>query len=215
MHEQADNGIIHRNTLHPEPYIPPLFTSLRHPLIKLRGIITRLLPDIRKINNNKFGQEVGGMPVANEAELKFKEWLDSKGYPYLYIEQSPELFATFFRDVEVKRPDFLILVKGLGLIAVDVKSRELRPEHETFIIDEEDDIEKLIAFERIFRIPVWLAISNASSQYRTWYWITLSEIVEKIDKRVSSRDGREFRPIPIKMCKTIGWDDSIGKIFQI
>ena len=112
MPEQTDNRIIHRNTLHPEPYIPLPLTSLRHPLIKLWRIITWLLPDIRKINNNKSGQEVGGMPVANEAELKFKEWLDSKGYPYLYIEQSPELFATFFRDVEVKRPDFLILVGG-------------------------------------------------------------------------------------------------------
>jgi len=76
MLEQTDNRIIHRNTLHPEPYIPPLLTSLRHPLIKLWRIITRLLPDIRKINNNKFGQEIGGMPVANEAELKFQEWLE-------------------------------------------------------------------------------------------------------------------------------------------
>lgn len=83
MHKQADNGIIHRNTLHPEPYIPPLLTSLGHPLIKLRGIIT------------------------------------------------------------------------------------------------------------------------------------LSEIVEKVDKLPSSRDGREFRAIPIKMCKTVGWNDSIGDIFQI
>lgn len=215
MHKQTDNGIIHRNTPHPEPYIPPFLTSLRHPLIKLRGIITRFLPDILKINNNKPEQEAGGMSVANEAELKFKEWLDSKDYPYLYIEQSTDTFATFFRNTDVKRPDFLILVKGLGLIAVDVKSRELRQEHETFILDEERDISKLIAFERVFRIPVWLAISNEAFAYRTWFWITLSEIVEKVDKLPSSRDGREFRAIPIKMCKTVGWNDSIGDIFQI
>jgi len=215
MLEQTDNRIIHRNTLHPEPYIPLPLTSLGHPLIKLWRIITGLLPDILKINNNKSGQEVGGMPVANEAELKFQEWLEEKSYPYLYIEQSPELFATFFRNTRVKRPDFLILIQGLGLIAVDVKDKELRKDHGTFILDEEEDISKLLAFERIFRIPVWLAISNEAYAYTTWFWITVSEIVEKIETKESSQSGKPFRPIPITMCKMIGWNHSIRDIFQI
>ncbi len=199
MSKQTDNKLTHSTPLHPEPY----------------NLSSETASDTRKINNNTPESEGGEMPIANEAEERFKEWLEHKGYPYLYIEQSPDLFASFFRDTGVKRPDFLILVRGLGLIAVDVKSRELQREHETFIIDEEKDISKLIAFERIFRIPVWLAISNKAYAYRTWYWITLSEIVEKVDKRRSSLDGNEFRAIPIKMCRTIGWDNHIGEIFQI
>ena len=154
------------------------------------------------------------MPITNLAEAKFKEWLEEKGYPFLYIEQSKDFFATFFKNTGVKRPDFLILVKGLGLIAVDVKNRELQQEYETFVIDEEKDIKKLIAFDRIFRIPVWLAISNEANAFRTWYWITLSEVVEHVQILRRPSDNNQFRAIPITMFRTIGWDDNIGDLFQ-
>ena len=152
--------------------------------------------------------------MQNLAETRFKEWLEYKQYPYIYIAQDPQAFSTFFKNFNVKRPDFLILVPGLSIIAVDVKDRNLYSQHESFIIDEERDLNKLLAFERIFRIPVWLAISNQEVAYRTWYWISITEVFEKIPSKVSSHDNRNFRPIPITMCKALSWEDTFSKLFQ-
>ncbi|HAK87602.1 MAG: hypothetical protein A2X55_08765 [Nitrospirae bacterium GWB2_47_37] len=64
-------------------------------------------------------------------ETKFKEWLDEKALPHIFFEQSPETFASFFRGEKLKRPDFLIALKQIGLIAVDVKDKKLSPTYST------------------------------------------------------------------------------------
>lgn len=148
----------------------------------------------------------------NIAEKKFKEWLDYKKYPYMFIEQNKETFATFFRGV-TKRPDFFILLENLGIICVDVKEKELS-KYETFVIDYEE-IEKYIQFERLFRIPVWFAISNQAVGYKTWYWIPLSKIVEIGVRRIRRADEREFFAIKIIDFVTIAYDDSLSRLFNI
>jgi len=149
----------------------------------------------------------------NECENKFQEWLDHKKLPYLFIEQSPESFATFFRNI-TKRPDYLIVLPSIVLIAVDTKERKLHESYENYILDEKEEIIKLTSFQRIFRIPVWFAISNKESAYRTWYWISLTEILEKVPTKKSKKSGERFRAINIKDCITIGWDDGFEKLFK-
>jgi len=80
------------------------------------------------------------------------------------------------------------------------------------VLDEE--IKKFTSFQRVFRIPVWVAISNWSCAYRTWYWISLSEILEKIPVSNSEKFG-EFRAIDIKDCITVGWEDGFDKLFRV
>lgn len=151
--------------------------------------------------------------VLTTAEMKFQEWLEHKRYPYVNIEQSRETFSKLFRG-KVKRPDFLVLIDSVGLLAVEVKDKELYEEYETFAVDEKGEIQRLLIFERSFRIPVWFAFSNVGVGYRTWYWISLSEVLEKIPTNVSKKSGEEFRGVPIKECITIGWDDGLWKLFR-
>lgn len=57
----------------------------------------------------------------NICEKKFQEWLNEKKYPYIFIDQSRETFSTLFGNVETKRPDFLLVLQQLGIIAVNIK----------------------------------------------------------------------------------------------
>ena len=63
------------------------------------------------------------MSLANDSEQKFKEWLEYKKYSYIYFDQGQDTFSSLFVN-NVKRPDFLVLIDSIGLIAVDVKSRK-------------------------------------------------------------------------------------------
>ena len=145
------------------------------------------------------------------SEQLFQQWLEAKKYPYVYIEQSLETFATFFKGI-TKRPDYFIVLPSMGLIAVDVKERQYYIDFQNFTINELE-IKKLSSFERAFRIPVWVAISNKSIGFTTWYWISLTRIVENVPLKVNSSSNEEFRAIDIKNCITIGWNDNLGKLF--
>ena len=146
----------------------------------------------------------------NKCEKNFKDWLDHKKYPYFYIEQSPGTFSSLFRNVS-KRPDFFVLIESIGFIAVDVKARELQKEYETLILDENKDVQKLMTFERMFRIPVWFAFSSSASAFKTWYWISLYDVIEKVSLSESFKGP--FRGVPLELTKTIGWEDNLGKLF--
>ena len=87
-------------------------------------------------------------------------------------------------------------------------------EFEDFIIDEMQDIEPLLSLQRIFGIPVWFAISTPGIQYNTWYWISLDEILEQVEKKQSRVSSKGFRPISLKKCTTIGWDDGLDKLVR-
>lgn len=102
-------------------------------------------------------------------ERAMAEWLDKVGLSYLYVEQTEERFAKFFKRKEVKRPDFLVLLDSLGLIAVDVKNCSTMGGDYTLELEEE--VKKTIAFERIFRIPVWYAYLSGKEK-QTWHWIS-------------------------------------------
>ena len=45
------------------------------------------------------------------------------------------------------------------------------------------------------------------------YWISLTEVLEKVPMRESERYG-QFRAIDIKHCITIGWEDGLEKLFR-
>lgn len=145
------------------------------------------------------------------SEQQFQQWLEDKRYPYLFIEQSIDTFPSLFRG-ETKRPDYFVILPSIGFIAVDVKERKYYADFKNFTINELE-ITKLLSFERMFKIPVWLAISNEHIGYTTWYWISLSKIIEKVPLKINSCSKEEFRAIDIKKCITIGWNDNLSKLF--
>ena len=145
------------------------------------------------------------MSLANTAEKKFKEWLEHKQYSYIYLDQGFDTFSSLFKN-KIKRPDFFVLIDGIGLIAVDIKSREKVNEYyndEYFNLSEIKDTQKLLAFERRFKIPVWIVFSLEAANY-SWYWISLSEMLEQtyvIDAK--NNTNTPFRSIPLKSLKLI------------
>lgn len=159
------------------------------------------------------------MSFANEGEEKFKEWLEHKKYSYIYFDQGQDTFSSLFTN-NVKRPDFLVLIDSIGLIAVDVKSRNKLINYNNkgksegrFALNENEDTQKLLAFERRFRIPVWIVFCLDSGGFEAWHWISLSEIVEQFSLITKSKISSPFRGIPVKSCKTIGWEDGLFKLF--
>lgn len=132
----------------------------------------------------------------NRIEESFKNWLDSNEYPYIYIDQSVDTFSNFFRGF-TKRPDFLVVVRNFGIIAVDVKYRGGYEKYKSFILDESEEIEKYLEFERIVRIPVWFVFKK--DDQRVWYWIPLSKVLS-IEPKKSKRSGERFRPIREEDC---------------
>ena len=60
-----------------------------------------------------------------------------------------KLFSGVFRSI-AKRPDFLVVIRHLGIIAVDVKSQTINPNtgHKDFVLDEENEVKKYIEFEK-------------------------------------------------------------------
>lgn len=150
-----------------------------------------------------------------EAEHKFKNWLDKHRIPYFYIKQDIDFFPTFFKDLSPgKRPDFMILIPNLGLIFVDVKNKEFNSEFKNYPIDGEET-RIYSSLQRKFNLHVWYVISNDRFDYKTWLWIPVSKVMElELTERISSRSGSPFFPIPSENFIQIADDDSLGRLFS-
>lgn len=55
-----------------------------------------------------------------KAELRFQEWLDKNKIAYVSINQGYDSFAQIFKGC-ISRPDYLVAVNYVGLIAFEVK----------------------------------------------------------------------------------------------
>ena len=150
----------------------------------------------------------------NTAEEQFKKWLDDKDYSYFLVDQTPETFARFFKGV-TKRPDFIVVINRVGLIAVDVKDKTPH-EKGDYILDESHEIDKYLYFERLTRIPVWFAFSSDRDQYNNWMWIPLSKVMECPLRTTTAEYGnRPFRAIPPSDCIVIqAKRDGIARIIE-
>ena len=144
-----------------------------------------------------------------DGEQAMADWLDTAGLGYLYVAQSPERFAGLFGD-EVKRPDFLVLIDSLGLIAVDVKNYTAKGGEYTLRFDKE--VKKVIAFERIFRIPVWYAYLSKEGK-QTWHWISALKAIEVGEMRSRRDNGEKFLAIKMKEFVEIRENADLGKLY--
>ena len=132
---------------------------------------------------------------AGEADLR--AWFDRHGFGYVAVCQHQQTFATLFRD-QVKRPDFLLLIDSLGIIAVDAKHKSKSKQRDSYTLSYDYEFRRALMFERIFRLPVWYAYHGPDAD--TWYWISALKAFEvgrrKGPKTKLARDRSEALRMP-------------------
>lgn len=99
-----------------------------------------------------------------EAEVLFRDWLQTKKVPFMRISQLENSeYSDELRSSNTVRPDFFVLIKGIGAIAVDVKFRRTyttlneetkkRSGKKFYVNVSERD--KLVNFEDNFHMHTW------------------------------------------------------------
>jgi hypothetical protein len=153
--------------------------------------------------------------IGEEAELNFKDWLDNHKIPYMYIKQDSETFSSVFKDESYgKRPDFMVLLPNFGFIFVDVKNKKIDSIYRNYCLDGKET-KKYSSLQRIFNLNIWYVISNEDYNYKTWFWIPISRVLESgIKKQTSSLSGEDFYPVPIEWFIQIAETDSIDRLFN-
>ncbi|MEK6859182.1 MAG: hypothetical protein AABX54_00045 [Nanoarchaeota archaeon] len=153
--------------------------------------------------------------LGEEAELRFKEWLERHKIPYLYIQQDSDTFSSVFRYEDYgKRPDFIVLLPNFGFIFVDVKNKKLDSQYRNYCIDAKET-RKYSSFQRKFNLQIWYVISNEDYDFKTWFWIPISKVLEsRIKKCTSNISGDDFYPISPEEFIQISDSDSIYRIFS-
>ena len=145
----------------------------------------------------------------DEGEKALNDWLNANGLSYLYIRQAEKDQPTLFRGV-VKKPDFLVLLESIGLIAVDAKNYRLS--RGEYTLGYEKEVKKVLAFERLFRIPVWYAYFGTDDTGPWWYWISALRALE-VGERRKKGDGTEFLSIKIEEFCTIKTNADLGLLY--
>lgn len=84
------------------------------------------------------------------AEAAFKRWLDRSSMGYMVVDQTP--FTVPPAAGHIKRPDYLVGILSVGLIAIDVKGRSLVDDH---LLIDLDEFQGFVGFERYFGTSVW------------------------------------------------------------
>ena len=86
-------------------------------------------------------------------ERALQDWLDRSRLAYLFLDQTPLTMPATHRT-DIKRPDFLVAIEGLGTVAVDAKAKAFIDGH--FVLDASER-RRLDGFESVFGIPIWYA----------------------------------------------------------
>jgi len=152
----------------------------------------------------------------NIVELRFKEWLDKHDIPYWYIQQDIETFSSSLKKIfGAKRPDFMILLPNIGFIFVDLKYKKLITKYKKFPLDSKETT-KYSSLQRYFNLQVWYVLSNEEYDYKTWFWIPVSKVLEegKLEKYKSSKFGGDFFAIPITKFIQVADDNSLDRLFS-
>lgn len=106
-----------------------------------------------------------------EAEHVFRHWLDADVVPHLYIDQTPMSVPAPMRGL-IKRPDYLVGVLGVGMIAFDVKSKSV---YRDALIFDLDEVRKLRTFARVFHLTVFFACLDPAGGSAS-YWVRLDQL---------------------------------------
>lgn len=117
--------------------------------------------------------------IGQNGEVLFRDWLIKWGMPFLYIDNGIESYAPLFKN-NIKRPDFMLLVDGMGLMAVDVKNYSRSKRSGGFFLNFEGELNHSMQFEQSFKLFLWYAIrDNSSDDLDRWYFISAYDALDK------------------------------------
>lgn len=105
------------------------------------------------------------------AERAFHTWLDSSVLPHMYIEQSRLTVPEPLRG-QIKRPDYLVGIPGVGLVAFDVKAKTI---YQGKILFDVAEVEKLRTFARLFHLTVYFACLDSEGLQKA-FWVRLDQL---------------------------------------
>lgn len=110
---------------------------------------------------------------------------------------------------------FFVILKGIGIIAIDVKGKDANFERygkKCFTLDEELEVRRYFSFEQLTRIPVWF-VFIPPQQPSLQYWIPFLKVLE-CEKEVN-KEGKEFRIVPVDKCIVLQTNrDKISRIIE-
>lgn len=102
-----------------------------------------------------------------EAEAHFQAWLEASRFPYFYIDQSVSTFARHLRG-DLKRPDYFVGIRGVGLIGFDVKAKTV---YRGALIFDAEEIRRLANFGILFNVSVYFACLKPRGSGAWWAWV--------------------------------------------
>ncbi|GHT87540.1 hypothetical protein AGMMS49543_23870 [Betaproteobacteria bacterium] len=144
------------------------------------------------------------------AENALNEWLSDAGLSYTAICQSADTFARLFSG-NVKRPDFLVLLESVGLLAVDAKNYAYSGG--VYTLEFEAELRKSLTFERLFRLPLWYAYYDMTDEVTSWYWISALKVIEVGEVRTRGDNGLKFLAIRREHFEHIKNPSDLSKLY--
>ncbi len=142
-------------------------------------------------------------------EEQLLQWFQENKIGFVPVSQSPHTFANVFAQ-SVKRPDFLVLLPSIGIIAVDAKNHQIN--RGGFTIGE-DELHKAIRFEMITRMPFWFAFLSQQEDGSTWYWLNALKAMNVGVKRQNRSTGDSFFSIGLDKFTVVSKEQDFGKLF--
>jgi hypothetical protein len=143
-------------------------------------------------------------------ESALNDWFKAEKLSFVAVCQAKDTFSPLFVG-DVKRPDFLLLLESLGLLAVDAKKYTLSGG--VFTLNIETEVKRSIAFERLFRIPVWYAYYSMRDDKVSWYWISALKAVEVGEVRINKRNGDKFLAIRLDQFEEVVVASDLAKLY--
>ena len=85
-----------------------------------------------------------------QAETEFQKYLDKHKIPFWYIEQNFTTFSTALKELNIQRPDYVLFIKNIGLIFIDVEHNVPLEKYHKFCISESFNALSKIIYSSIF-----------------------------------------------------------------
>lgn len=126
--------------------------------------------------------------------------------PHLYVEQSPLTTPAPLRG-KIKRPDYLVGIPGVGLVAFDVKAKTLYPR--AGLIFDVAEVQRMRAFARLFHLTTYFACLDPEGGPQG-YWVRLDQLDETPAVR---RNGRLTLALPCARAMPVSLDEPFYDAF--
>jgi len=121
---------------------------------------------------------------------EFGRWLEDGTLRHLALQGAQgTAFEPLFGGLD-RRPDYLVLLDAVGLLAVEVHDYVQRgPEWKGSTLKIGSTIRLALAFERQVRIPYWYAFLEREDDRVVWHWISAVKAFEVGKVRTTERAG--------------------------